>query len=46
MAEPLLDVAGLEVDSPWLIEEGGALLVNGVDVVPYVDAELDRRFKP
>lgn len=38
------DVAGMELDSPWLLEEGGTLLVNGVDVVPLVDAELDRRF--
>ncbi|QIK67867.1 DinB family protein [Nocardioides sp. HDW12B] len=39
-----VDVQGLEVDSPWLLEPGGSLLVNGVDVVPLVDAELDRRF--
>ncbi|WP_152188611.1 DinB family protein [Georgenia satyanarayanai] len=38
------DVAGMEVDSPWLLEDGGTFLVNGVDVVPLVDAELDRRF--
>lgn len=38
------DVGGMEVDSPWLLEEGGRFLVNGVDVVPLVDAELDRRF--
>jgi hypothetical protein len=38
------EVAGMEVDSPWLVEEGGPLLVNGVDVVPFVDAELNRRF--
>jgi hypothetical protein len=38
------DVAGVEIDSPWLLEGGTALLVNGVDVTPYVDAELDRRF--
>ncbi|WP_251838935.1 DinB family protein [Oceanitalea stevensii] len=38
------DVAGMEVDSPWLLEEDGTFLVNGVDVVPLVDAELDRRF--
>ncbi|GAA4128672.1 DinB family protein [Nocardioides fonticola] len=38
-----VDVAGLDLDSPWL-DEGEALLVNGVDVVPYVEAELDRRF--
>ena len=37
-------VADMELDSPWLIESGGRLLVNGVDVVPMVDAELNRRF--
>jgi len=26
------------------MEEGGVLLVNGVNVAPLVDAELDRRF--
>jgi DinB superfamily len=39
-----VDIAGAEIDSPWLVEEGGPLFVNGIDVVPYVDAELDRRF--
>ena len=38
-----VDVAGAEIESPWLFD-GGAVLVNGVDVVPLVDAELDRRF--
>jgi hypothetical protein len=37
-----VDVGGLDIDSPWLSE--GTLLINGVDVVPYVEAELDRRF--
>ena len=37
-------VAGMEIDSPWLLEDDGRLLVNGVDVVPLVDAELNRRF--
>ena len=36
------DVAGLEIDAPWLA--GGALTVNGVDVVPLVEAELNQRF--
>lgn len=36
------DVRGLEIDAPWL--KGGALMVNGVDVVPFVEAELDQRF--
>lgn len=38
------DVAGMEIDSPWLLEGDSRLLVNGVDVVPIVDAELNRRF--
>jgi hypothetical protein len=36
-------VEGIEVEAPWLLE-GGSLVVNGVDVVAFVDAELDRRF--
>lgn len=28
------DVAGIELDSPWLLEGDDTLLVNGVDVVP------------
>ncbi len=39
------EVAGMEIDSPWLLEGGDRLLVNGVDVVPLVDAELNRRFR-
>ncbi len=39
-----VDVAGAEIDSPWLLEGGSRLIVNGVDVAPYADAELDRRF--
>lgn len=31
-----------EIDAPWLYE--GSLSVNGVDVVPLVEAELNRRF--
>ena len=38
------EVAAMEIDSPWLLEAGNHLLVNGVDVVPLVDAELNRRF--
>ncbi|MFP5488958.1 MAG: DinB family protein [Acidimicrobiia bacterium] len=36
------DVAGLDIDSHDLFF--GSLIVNGVDVVPLVDAELDRQF--
>jgi hypothetical protein len=39
-----VDVAGAEIDAPWLLEGDSGLLVNGVDVAPFVDAELDRRF--
>jgi len=39
-----VEVAGVEIDTPWLYEAGSVLLVNGVDVVPLVEAELDRRF--
>ncbi|HEY8451437.1 MAG: DinB family protein [Micromonosporaceae bacterium] len=37
-------VTGAEIESPWLLEGGGALYVNGVDVTPFVEAELNRRF--
>jgi hypothetical protein len=39
-----VDVANAEIDSPWLVEDGGSLRVNGVDVVAFVDAELNSRF--
>lgn len=38
-----VEVRNADIDAPWLAE-GGRLLVNGVDVVPFVEAELDRRF--
>ena len=38
------EVAGMELESPWLLEGDRRLLVNGVNVVPLVDAELNRRF--
>ena len=38
-----VEVARTDIDSPWL-PQGGHLLVNGVDVVPFVEAELDRLF--
>jgi hypothetical protein len=38
-----VDVQGAEIDSPWLFD-GGHLHVNGIDVIPLVDAELNRRF--
>ncbi|HET8615830.1 MAG TPA: DinB family protein [Actinomycetales bacterium] len=39
-----VEVTGLQIDTPWLFDEGCTLTVNGVDVVPLVDAELNRRF--
>lgn len=38
-----VDVMGTDIDSPWLAE-GPYFRVNGVDVVPLVEAELNRRF--
>jgi uncharacterized protein YjbI with pentapeptide repeats len=35
---------GAEIDSPWLFDGENTLLVNGVDVLPFVEAELNRRF--
>ena len=39
-----VQVDGAEVDAPWLFDDEGTLTVNGVDVRPFVDAELNRRF--
>jgi hypothetical protein len=39
-----VQVDGAEVDAPWLGDGDGALRVNGVDVAPFVEAELNRRF--
>ena len=39
-----VDVAGADIDAPWLSNGASSLLVNGVDVIPLVEAELDRRF--
>jgi hypothetical protein len=39
-----VDIAGADIDAPWLLEDGSVLRVNGVDVAPFVDAELNRRF--
>jgi hypothetical protein len=33
----------VDLDAPWLVH-GGFLRVNGVDVIAFVEAELDRRF--
>ncbi|MET7423653.1 DinB family protein [Dactylosporangium sp. NPDC005555] len=39
-----VELQRVELDSPWLFEGGNVLLVNGVDVLPFVEAELNRRF--
>jgi uncharacterized damage-inducible protein DinB len=39
-----VDVERLDIDSPWLMDDDNSVYVNGVDVVPYVEAELNRRF--
>jgi hypothetical protein len=39
-----VQVEGADIDAPWLLSGDASLLVNGVDVAPFVDAELNRRF--
>jgi hypothetical protein len=39
-----VDIAGADIDAPWLLDGEGSLHVNGVDVTAFVDAELNRRF--
>ncbi len=39
-----VDVQNADIDGPWLFDGDSFLLVNGVDVVPFIDAELNRRF--
>ena len=39
-----VDLAQGDIDAPWLSAGGGFLRINGVDVIPFVEAELDRRF--
>jgi hypothetical protein len=39
-----VDVAGADIDAPWLLDGESSFLVNGVDVAPLVEAELNRRF--
>jgi DinB superfamily/Pentapeptide repeats (8 copies) len=37
-------VEGADIDAPWLFDGESFLRVNGVDVIPLVEAELNRRF--
>ncbi|HZD97123.1 MAG TPA: DinB family protein [Micromonosporaceae bacterium] len=39
-----VDVSRADIDAPWLFEGESFLRVNGVDVIPFVEAELNRRF--
>src|SRR5688572_5313698 len=39
-----VDVQGADIDAPWLLDGDSSLLVNGVDVSPLVEAELNRRY--
>ena len=38
-----VEVADADIDAPWL-PDADFFRVNGVDVIPFVEAELDRRF--
>lgn len=38
-----VEIAGADIDAPWLVH-GGTLLVNGVNVIDYVESELNKRF--
>src|SRR3954469_7401477 len=39
-----VQVDGAEIDAPWLFDGDSFLRVNGVDVIAYVEAELNQRF--
>ncbi len=39
-----VDVAGADIDAPWLFDGDSPFRINGVDVIPFVEAELNRRF--
>ena len=39
-----VNVDGADIDAPWLFDGESFLRVNGVDVIPLVEAELNRRF--
>ena len=38
-----VELQGTDIDTPWLWD-GDGLRVNGIDVTPFVEAELNRRF--
>jgi hypothetical protein len=39
-----VDAGGADIDAPWLLDGESSFRVNGVDVAPFVEAELNRRF--
>jgi len=39
-----VEVRDADIDAPWLADGESFLRVNGVDVIPLVEAELNRRF--
>jgi hypothetical protein len=39
-----VQVGGADIDAPWLSEGESFVRINGVDVIPFVEAELNRRF--
>src|ERR671916_3237791 len=39
-----VEVREADIDAPWLSNGQSFLRVNGVDVIPLVEAELNRRF--
>jgi DinB superfamily/Pentapeptide repeats (8 copies) len=39
-----VEVRGADIDAPWLFDGEAYLRVNGVDVIPFVEDELNRRF--
>src|SRR5690348_15219424 len=39
-----VQIEAADIDAPWIFEGQSFFRVNGVDVLPYVDDELNRRF--
>ena len=39
-----VELQGADIDAPWLFDGENFLRVNGIDVIPFVDAELNRLF--
>src|SRR5262252_3358382 len=39
-----VEVREMDIDAPWLSDGDTFFRINGVDVIPFVEAELDARF--